>query len=244
MIKNALSQRERAVHVSQKTFERQIRILSRKGYYSLSLEELYRSFVQGESLPKKSVIITFDDGYLDNYELAFPVLKKYGFTATIFIPTDLVDRDNHNTFKDRYLMSWKEIREMHGNGIFFASHTATHPRLTELSNNEIRIELTRSKKKLEDFFDKECNFVAYPYGKFNQQVKDLALEAGYKGACSTKIGLNRPSDDMMTLKRISIIDLDNPSRLLRKVMFGLWDVPWSLVPKYYVRRAMERIGAV
>jgi peptidoglycan/xylan/chitin deacetylase (PgdA/CDA1 family) len=242
MIKSGLSEPEKTIHVSQKTFDKQMRMLSKKGYTPISLMLLQKYFLQKASLPDKPVIITFDDGYVDNFRIALPVLRKYNFIAEIFLPTDLIDTHRHNVFNKHPLMNWDEIRQMHDRGISFSSHTATHPRLTELKDEEILEELTRSRQKLQEVLGEECTCIAYPYGDFDRRVRDLTEQAGYKAACSTKIGLNRFGDDPLALKRVSIIDLDHPGRFLRKVTFGLWDVPWSIVPKYYVKRAMEKIG--
>ena len=242
MIKNTLNGKERRIHVSKVTFEKHLRTLAKKGFTSISLQELYNAFKGQRSLPYKPIIITFDDGYLDNFELAFSILRKYSFTATIFLPTNLIDNNKNNLFNGRHLMSWNEIKTMHENGISFASHTATHPHLTQLSDEEILEELSRSKEVMEKRFGQKCHFIAYPYGDFNSRVRELTEKAGYKAACSVEIGLNRPGNDMFALKRISIIDLDHPAKFLRKATFGYWDPPWSIVPRYYFRRVRERIG--
>jgi peptidoglycan/xylan/chitin deacetylase (PgdA/CDA1 family) len=242
MIKDSLEEHEKRVHVSGDVFDQQLEALSKKGYKTIDFQQLYNAFSNGTSLPDKPVIITFDDGYLDNYEIAFPILRKYGFEATIFIPTDCVNKSEHTVFNRNPLMSWSEIREMNEKGITFSSHTASHPHLTKLTDGEITDELARSKEKMESFFGQDCNFIAYPYGDYDLRVRNLTEKAGYLAACSVRIGLNRPGDDLFALKRISIIDHDHPSKFLRKVAFGYWDPPWSLVPEYYLRRILDKLG--
>jgi peptidoglycan/xylan/chitin deacetylase (PgdA/CDA1 family) len=141
-------------------------------------------------------------------------------------------------------MNWGEIRQMHDRGISFFSHTATHPHLTKLKDKEILEELISSKEKLGEILNEECTCIAYPYGDFDQRVRDLAGQAGYKTACSTRVGLNRYGDDPLALKRISVIDLDQSAHFLRKITFGRWNAPWSIVPRYYFRRAREKVAGL
>jgi len=242
MVKDRLTERERKVHVSKKTFEKQIRAFAKRDFTAISLADIYNAFVTGDALPANPVVITFDDGYLDNFEIAFPILKTYGFTATIFLPTHLIDNKEHTIFNKHALMNWHEIKRMHGEGICFASHTATHPHLTTLNDEEILNELVTSKELVERYLGEKCDFMAYPYGDFDTKVRDMTGKAGYLAACSVMIGLNKQGDDLFSLKRIPIIDLDSPSRFLRKVTFGVWEAPWTIWPRYYLKRSFEKLG--
>lgn len=244
MVKKTLQPEERAKHLSEKTFRRQMRALARAGYVSVSLPDVRRAFAGEGQLAAKPVVITFDDGYLDNYETAFPILRETGMTATIFLPTALLDEKKNNIFNGHPLMSWPQIGEMRRAGISFAAHTATHPRLTSLATEEMAEELRRSREEIEGRLDGACEDMAYPYGDFDDRVREEARRAGYGTACSVRIGLNHPGDDLLSLKRISIVDEDGTRRFLRKIVFGVWDAPATMVPKYYLGRAAARVKSL
>ncbi len=189
-------------------FEQQIRYLSRRGYKSIALDEAIKRIKDGQSIAPKTVAITFDDGYPDNYEYAFPILKKYNFTATIFIVTDFVGKNtkwphSKETLPER-LLSWDNIREMALNGISFGSHTCNHWSLNKLSADKISYELVESKKRFENELQQEVTSFCYPYGRYNKQVVEQVKQSGYQGACATDHGNKHTPDDVYTLKRVFI----------------------------------------
>jgi peptidoglycan/xylan/chitin deacetylase (PgdA/CDA1 family) len=244
MVKKSLRPEERGKHLSARTFRRQMRALARGGYVSVSLPDVRRAFAGEGRLPAKPVVVTFDDGYLDNYEAAFPILREAGMTATIFLPTALVGDKENNVFNGHPLMSWPQIGEMRRAGISFAAHTATHPRLTTLAGDQAAEELRRSREEIEDRLGGACEDMAYPYGDYDERIREETGRAGYRTACSVRIGLNHPGDDLLSLKRISIVDTDGTRRFLRKVTFGVWDAPVTMVPKYYLGRAAMRVKSL
>ena len=164
--------------------------------------------------------------------------------ATVFLPTALVDDRENRVFNKHPLMNWSQVRDMRRGGISFAAHTATHPRLTTLPSKQVAEELTRSRKDMEDRLAGLCEDMAYPFVDFDERVREEAGRAGYKTACSVRIGLNRPGDDLLSLKRIPIVDADGTRRFLRKIAFGVWDAPATMVPKYYLGRAAARVTAL
>ncbi len=217
------------LYVPPYKFEEQMRHLSRRGYRSITFDDAVDKLKGGLPLSPKSVVITFDDGYLDNYEHAFPILKKYGLTATMFIVTDFVGQTNkwpHSREKlPEALMSWDNIREMAAYGISFGSHTCNHWNLkrldkeTELAHapltqtlspegrgwsegDKIKYELTESKKKLESELQTEITTFCYPYGEYTDKVIQKVKQSGYMGACSTDHGNRHLSEDIYTLKRV------------------------------------------
>ncbi len=196
------------LYVPPASFEQQLRYLHKRGYKSISLKQAIEKIRQSKPIAPKSVAITFDDGYLDNYEYAYPILKKYNFTATIFMVTDFAGRDNSwphskETLPER-LMSWDNIREMAQHGMSFGSHTCNHWNLNKLSVDEISRELVRSKRKLENELQQEVISFCYPYGEYNSQVLGLVEHSGYLGACATEHGNRHTPDDIYTLKRVFI----------------------------------------
>lgn len=201
------------LYVPPARFEQQMRYLSRRGYKSIALDEAIRRIKDGQPMAPKTVAITFDDGYLDNYEYAFPILKKYNLTATIFIVTDFVGKDTkwpHGKEKlPERLMSWDNIREMERQGISFGSHTCNHWDLNRITAEQITSELVESKKKLEQELQQGISIFCYPYGEYNKQVVEQVKKSGYLGACATDHGNKHTPDDIYTLKRVFIWH-DNP----------------------------------
>lgn len=184
--------------VAPKSFARQMRFLSRANYKVISLEALVGHLRSNERLPQKSAVITFDDGYRDNYINAYPILKTYNFPATIFLVTDWVGRSG--------FLSRDEIQKMRENRISFGSHTLTHPKLPTLSKEKCREEILRSKEILEQKLNHEVKFFAYPYGAVNREVRDIVKEAGYEAACaaSFKRGFDVSAQDRYAIARIRI----------------------------------------
>jgi len=186
--------------VSPQTFERQMRFLKEGRYHVLGLEEAVRLIRDKKKLPARSVVITFDDGYGDNYTWAFPVLKKYGFPATIFIIAGEVGRPEG----DR--LSWERILEMQQSGLIaFGSHTLGATPLVDISSEQqLRRQIFDSKKILEERLGKETATFSYPGGAFTPHMRRLVIEAGYGAAVVTNPGKKYPDDDIFALKRLRI----------------------------------------
>ena len=151
---------EKALWVSSSHFDYQMAYLKKNGYHVISLSALIDGIERHIALPKKSVVITFDDGYENNYTQAYPILKKYGYPAIIFLVSDWIDRDG-------YLTTW-QIKEMSRHGISFGSHTQTHPFLPNITEDKKRIEIAGSKVILEKKLGLKMDFLAYPFGGFKQ----------------------------------------------------------------------------
>ena len=185
--------------VSISDFDAQMHYLSSHGYVTITPDELY-SGLNGElELPKKPVLITFDDGYADNYTNAFPILKYYGMKATIFIIPAFVG------VYSNYL-TWDEILEMQDGGINFESHTMHHYKLEELPDDEIRSELLNSKQILEENLGHPVEFLAYPTGTYNLHIAGIAKEVGYKGAYTIKYGQVDLGSNFYALERVPIFN--------------------------------------
>lgn len=162
-------------------FDAQMDYLSKHGYTPVTLDTLYGIFNKQTSVSSKPVVLTFDDGYIDFYTIAFPILRKYNFHAVSFIPTGLVGRG--------YYMNWDQIKEIQSSGLVtFEAHSVSHSSLTALGNQSLQRELVDSKNILQSQTGYPVNFVAYPFGMSNTRVQSAARNAGYVGGLSTWYG--------------------------------------------------------
>ena len=179
--------RSPALEVTPAQFDRHMSLLGRAGYRTISLKRAMNLDGEGPP-PRHAVVLTFDDGTLDFANHARPVLERHGFTATQFVVTGHVGGTNEWDRRlgepERSLMDWDQIAELYRAGYEIASHTHTHRRLTELTDDDARTELERSHRILEQRLGTAPRFVAYPHGFYSARHKRLAREAGYAGACA------------------------------------------------------------
>ncbi len=187
-------------------FDTQMKYLSENGYHTISPDELYESLAGTGELPDNPVMITFDDGYEDNYVNAYPILKKYGFKATIFVVTSFLDKN-----KKGY-MSWDQAREMDANGISIQSHTVDHKSMTDLTDDQLRMELVDSKKKAEKELGHPVNYMAYPTGTYNLHIAQMVKEAGYKAAFTIKYGNVDKASNIYALERVPIFHTEQTNK--------------------------------
>ncbi len=169
--------------VSPGLFKEQLAALRQNGYQSIDIEDWWRAASTGKSLPAKVVLITFDDAYANFLNGAYPILEEYGFTATVFVPTDYIGRSAEWDAKyNRHdeLLNNQEIRFLSEQGIKFASHTKSHPWLTVPSPTRVLEELRESRERLEALIGESVDQIAYPYGDHNDEIVELASEAGYE----------------------------------------------------------------
>jgi len=192
------SQHLKTFGVEPETFERQLQYLKTNSFTSVSFEQLTNSLSNKLRLPEKPVILTFDDGWKNQYIHAFPLLKKYNFTATFFIPTDSIGK--------RSLLNWDEIKEMDRAGMVIGSHTKKHLFLDDVGDEELKEELVESKKILESQLEHLVLDIAYPYGRYNEKVLKAVKDAGYRDARTTDPGVYQPKTDIFKLKGILIFN--------------------------------------
>jgi len=189
------------LNVSRESFDRHMKFLKIFRYKVIPLTEFIERIKNGDKIPQGTVTITFDDGVKNNFEEAYPVLKKYNFPATIFIPTDFIGKDK--------FLDWDEIITMQNDNISIGSHSRTHAWLPALTDDEIRKELRDSKKILEKNIGTKITLLSYPLGGFDDRVKRIAREEGYIGAVATNPGEKSSPKDPYALKRIRISETAN-----------------------------------
>ncbi len=230
---------------SPKLFARHMAYLSSRRKTVVSLSDIAR-YLNGDcSLANNSVAVTLDDGYRDNFEHAFPILKEYDLPATIFLAAGLVGEDvgifsGETSSPAKAMLTWSQIREMRKTKIEFGSHTITHPRLSKLSREEAEKEITLSKVMIESQLGCPVDSFAYPYGDHTREHKQIAIETGYTIACSARSGFNRPESDPFLLRRIEVHGNDSVWNLALKIKFGSNDGGIFLPLNYYWNRIRDR----
>lgn len=182
--------------ISPVEFQRKMKWLKDNNYSTLSMDELYSMLKTGKNVPERPIVLTFDDGYDDNYTNAYPILKNYNFKATVFLVT--------NNIGARGYLKSEQIKEMSSNKIDFQSHTARHQELNTLSYKEQLNELKKSKAAIEDLINKNADALCYPVGKYNAATINAAKEAGYKMCFTTKPGFSKINDGIYTLTRVRV----------------------------------------
>ncbi len=187
---------QRGYILARDDFEREMELLARDGFHSISLSDL-RSWSRSEAtLPPKPVVISFDDGFAGNFRHAFPVLARHGFTATFFVVT--------NKIGDPVMLTWAELTEMNRHGMSIQSHTANHPLLSTLTEARTRGELMESKHTIEDKLGTHVNFLSLPNGDSNPFYVPVAQECGYLGGCCSRFGFNDRKTDPFFWRRIAV----------------------------------------
>lgn len=186
-------------------FEQHMKWLQEYGYTSITPEDLYEFIVNGRELPEKPVLITFDDGYKDNYTNAYPIMKKYGFKGTIFVVTGFLG------VYDNYL-TWEQAKELTDNGFSIESHTHNHKSMTEASDDDISRELAKSRDTIKEKLGVEADFIAYPTGTYNLHIAELVKEAGYKGAFTIKYDNASRDSNVYAIERVPIFHTENTNK--------------------------------
>lgn len=199
--------------VTPRAFAAQMSWLELSGYVPITLDALLAHRSDQCPLPRRPIIITFDDGFKDCVEHAVPILHARGFTAIFYLVAGLVGKTSRWLLGERGielpLMDWTAARRLETAGFQCGSHTMNHPRLADLSPAACRDELLKSRHVLEDYLGREARHLAYPFGSFNEQVRALAAETGYRSASSVRIGLSSPEDDSLALHRVPVTGQDS-----------------------------------
>lgn len=221
-------------NVHPESFAEQMDFLFRRGFSTITLDEFIDCKEKNRKPPPKSIIITFDDGYADNYINAMPILEKYGFRATFLIVTDYIggqepfqwpglewDEPSLSHYQ-KNRESWLPLNEamlldMNKRGASFGSHTMTHCALNQVEKDEAIRQLEDSKKRLEGILSTPVRCFSYPFGEITEEIKGLVKAAGYRAAACSKFGGNSLESDFFELRRIVIEEQDSIYRFKNKI---------------------------
>jgi peptidoglycan/xylan/chitin deacetylase (PgdA/CDA1 family) len=190
--------------VSAANFEWQLGEIKRQGLQIISLEELENMMDRG-NVHDKTVVLTFDDGRDDNYTHLFPILKKYGMRATIFSITGFIGKTWKSSVRPNPMLTDSQMHEMQQSGLVdFQVHTVTHPKLTQVSLEQVKTEVNDSKNALEGMLSKECAYFCYPHGRTSEEIRGVLLASGIRLACSGVCGFVTAKTERLLLPRAEV----------------------------------------
>jgi peptidoglycan/xylan/chitin deacetylase (PgdA/CDA1 family) len=207
---------------SPSRFAEQMRWLSDLGYTGLALEEALPMLSNGTINGRRPVAITFDDGFQDFHAVAWPILRRHRFTATMYLPTGFISQ-KRKLFRGKKCMTWDEVRELRRHGMVFGSHTVNHQKLYDLPWNQIGMEMTVSKEQMQQELQEEVTSFAYPYAfpqedrRFAQRFESMLREAGYRHCATTVIGGTQVDGAPFFLRRLPANSCDDRSLFAAKL---------------------------
>jgi peptidoglycan/xylan/chitin deacetylase (PgdA/CDA1 family) len=233
-------------------FEEQMGLLGELGYTPVPLDAVLDHYLRGKPLPPGAVLLSFDDGYRDNFVNALPILRRYGYPAVLFVPIGFLDDSRplpheeslrllgiHNETVD-----WDELAELEAGGIRIESHGIGHRPLSELDPAEATREIALSKLRLEEKLGREVEAFAYVKGSladYHPEHASLVQQAGYRIAFSSVSGANGPRSDRFRLRRYNVEPY--PARTFELVLSGACDLiaVKDTVAGTHVRRAFNAV---
>lgn len=227
-------------------FAAQMAYLHSHGYSTCSLTQALDCLRSGTHPATRPVVITFDDGYSDFHRQAFPVLSRYGFSATVFLPTAFIG-DRPLQFKGRDCLTWAEVRELRNHGILFGSHTVTHPQLRELSVPAINEEVVSSKKTIEQKLGCVVDSFSYPFAfpqteaEFTRMLRDSLGQAGYQNGVCTVVGRASHGSDPFFMERLPVNSCDD-APLFQAKLTGAYD--WVSKSQHLVKMTRTRAAKI
>ncbi len=218
------------LRVTPTEFEKQVAWMKAEGFHFVTMQELQAGW---GTHPEKTVAITFDDGYLDNLEHAYPILEKYQAKATIYVVVDRHDRD-WSTYKKAHHNSGElarepklndvQVKQLADSGLVeIGSHTLTHANLDKLDDVACLFELTDSKQQLEQLIGQSVTSFAYPFGIYSARDVEMTKQAGYENAVTTQEGIDGSAPDFMQLQRIKISGKDSMFAVKLRLKLGSRD---------------------
>lgn len=215
-------EKQSSLTVKVDEFHRQMAYLHDHGYHTITLDELYDYVEKGTALPDKPIVLTFDDGYIDNYNNVLPILKEYNMKATLFMISDAVNTDR--------FLSIDELHKMEAGGFDVQGHTNHHKVLTHVDFTQLPDEIGGGKTTLEAILGEPVRYLAYPGGFNNGIVQHVTKTSGYKMAFTVQPGTVKPGDNLYALPRLAVFEGDTTylSFLLRLHCAPFIQYTWGL----------------
>lgn len=224
---HSIGQADDPYSISAGAFARQIRFMHAR-YPVLRLEDIGDA-LRGDGRLARRVVLTFDDAFLDFYDVAHPILQELQIPSTVFVPTGFIGGHNDweppgSRCRRKPLMTRQHLKELHRSGLTdFGSHTIDHVRMSRLTTEEMRRQAADSRASLEELLDAPIRTFAYPYGMlddFSAESTRVLAEAGYDTAVTSHWGTWNSAADMLRLRRISLEETDTDAALARKIEGG------------------------
>jgi peptidoglycan/xylan/chitin deacetylase (PgdA/CDA1 family) len=195
--------------VAPKNFEAQMAWLSQRGFHTITMAQLVAHLKDRQPLPSHPIIISFDDGWAEQYSIAFPILKRYGFIGTFFVYTNPLDRQPY--------LTWAQLQEMALARMDIQAHSLSHPHLRALPVEAAYKEIAESKAILEKRLGKPVIAFNYPFGEYNASVIEMVRRAGFESAVTLASGYKQRADELFTLHRIRISYNDSLDDLIKRL---------------------------
>lgn len=184
--------------ISPENFRNHMAYLQENGYSAITLGDLYDALMYGSALPPKPIVLTFDDGYADHYEYAFPILEEYDFTGTFFVITGKAD------VNDSAHLSWTQIEAMADAGMQMESHTKTHPDLREREFDFLVYQILGSLESITAHTRVESLMFSYPAGRYDEATLAVVETSPILMAVTTQHGVSHTTDGRLELRRLRV----------------------------------------
>lgn len=195
--------------VSPKLFAEHIAYLHQHRYTPITVTQFAAALSQrGARLPERPVVLTFDDGFADFYTEGLPILREYGFAATLYVATAFINGTSRWLQREgetaRPMLTWDQLSEISASGIECGGHSHSHPQLDTLSQTEAYGEIVQSKRLLEQHLDQDVSSFAYPFGYHTDNIRRQVQEAGYTSACAVKHAISSETSNPFALARLPV----------------------------------------
>ncbi|MFC8004595.1 polysaccharide deacetylase family protein [Streptomyces olivaceus] len=194
----------RALSVTPQAFAEQMAAVADRGRTPIGTAELAAAWRSGRPLPRRPVLITFDDGYAGVHRHALPVLARHGFPATLFVSTGWLRGPHETGGAPDTMLDWAQVRELAAAGVEIGGHSHTHPQLDQVGEERLRHELIHSKEIVADQLGVVPASFAYPYGYSDRRVRRAVRETGYAQALAVGNGLARRAQGPYALRRVTV----------------------------------------
>lgn len=218
-------------YLSVNQFRKHLILLNRWGYTPITFRDYFLYSKGNINLPKKPLIITFDDGYAEVFKYAFPILKEFGWNAVIFVLGDRSLKtnkwDQNLGIETSSLLNDEQIIEMYESGFEIGSHSLTHARLNSVPLHTAKDEITISKNILQSLINSEIMSFSYPYGALDSTIKTIVHDAGYKIACGVFTGPPRFGEDKLDIRRITISNTTSSFAFALKILMPYEYYEWA-----------------